>query len=41
MAKFRRPLEVMLPKCKAWRAEEMAKRRAEGANSELQDFDLY
>lgn len=43
MGKFKRPLEVLLPRYKAWKAEEVARRKAETALgiNDLYDFDFY
>jgi hypothetical protein len=43
MSKFKRPLEILLPRYKIWRAEELArrKREAELGLSEVADFDFY
>lgn len=43
MAKFKRPLEVLLPRYRAARTEEQARRRLETALgvADVGDFDFY
>lgn len=43
MAKFKRPLESLLPRVQALRAEELAKRRLAAAAglADVGDFDFY